>query len=718
MNKIICIGGTLILVMISTGCQSTEGKMKMNRLAQEQSPYLLQHKDNPVDWYPWGEEAFAAAEKQDKPIFLSIGYSTCHWCHVMEHESFEDSTVAALMNEYFINIKVDREERPDIDNIYMTVCQMLTGSGGWPLTILMTPEKQPFFAGTYFPKESRFQRMGMMDLLPRLGKMWHEDRNKLLTTAEQVVQHLQNSFSPSGTEDLSEETLKSAFAQFLKNFDDEYGGFEGRMKFPTAHNLSFLLRYHKRTGDPTALMMVEKTLEAMRKGGIYDHVGFGFHRYATDREWLLPHFEKMLYDQAINAIAYLEAYQVTGKEEYATTAREIFSYVLRDMTSSEGGFFSAEDADSEGEEGKFYVWTEDEVKSILGESDGTLFGEVYNFSKEGNFREESTGHSTERNIPHLTNSIAKVAQDRAMESSELRGKLEKMRQKLFNTRNKRVHPLKDDKILTDWNGLMIAAFAKGAQVLNDDSYAQAAGNAADFVLENLKGKDGRLLKRYRKGESSLPAHLEDYAFVSWGLLELYEATFDIKYLSESLRLTEIMTDLFWDEANGAFFFTADDGEEQIVRTKELYDGAIPSGNSVAALVLLRLGRITGKSEYENMAAIIGKLFSENVEKSPTAFTQLLSAVDFGIGPSYEIVVVGDRQSEDTRSMLRRIQESFLPNKVVILKPSDSQQKEVVRIAPFTETQVAMNGKTTVYVCQNYACKSPTTEITEMMSFLQ
>ncbi|MDP7060189.1 MAG: thioredoxin domain-containing protein [Candidatus Marinimicrobia bacterium] len=718
MNKITCIGGTLILVIISTGCQSTEGKMKMNRLAQEQSPYLLQHKDNPVDWYPWGEEAFAAAEKQDKPIFLSIGYSTCHWCHVMEHESFEDSTVAALMNEYFINIKVDREERPDIDNIYMTVCQMLTGSGGWPLTILMTPEKQPFFAGTYFPKESRFQRMGMMDLLPRLGKMWHEDRNKLLTTAEQVVQNLQNSFSPSGTEDLSEETLKSAFAQFLKNFDDEYGGFEGRMKFPTAHNLSFLLRYHKRTGDPTALMMVEKTLEAMRKGGIYDHVGFGFHRYATDREWLLPHFEKMLYDQAINAIAYLEAYQVTGKEEYATTAREIFSYVLRDMTSSEGGFFSAEDADSEGEEGKFYVWTEDEVKSILGESDGTLFSEVYNFSKEGNFREESTGHSTEKNIPHLTNSIVKVAQESDMETSELKGKLEKMRQKLFDTRDKRVHPLKDDKILTDWNGLMIAAFAKGAQVLNDDSYAQAAGNAADFVLENLKGKDGRLLKRYRKGKSSLPAHLEDYAFLSWGLLELYEATFDVKYLSESLLLTETMTDLFWDETNGAFFFTADDGEEQIVRTKELYDGAIPSGNSVAALVLLRLGRITGKSEYENMAATIGKLFSENVEKSPTAFTQLLLAVDFGIGPSYEIVVVGDRQSEDTRSMLRRIQESFLPNKVVILKPSDSQQKEVVRIAPFTETQVAMNGKTTVYVCQNYACKSPTTEITEMMSFLQ
>jgi len=689
--------------------------MKMNRLAQEKSPYLLQHKDNPVDWYPWGEEAFAAAEKQDKPIFLSIGYSTCHWCHVMEHESFEDSTVAALMNENFINIKVDREERPDIDNIYMTVCQMMTGSGGWPLTILMTPDKQPFFAGTYFPKESRFQRMGMVDLIPRMGKMWHEERDKLLTTAEQMVQHLQNSFSPSGTKDLSEETLKSAFAQFLQKFDDENGGFKGRMKFPTAHNLLFLLRYHKRTGDPTALMMVEKTLDAMRKGGIYDHVGFGFHRYATDREWLLPHFEKMLYDQAINAMAYLEAYQVTGKEKYAKTAREIFSYVLRDMTSSEGGFFSAEDADSEGEEGKYYVWTQNEVKSILSKNEGTLFGEVYNFSEEGNFREETTGHPTGNNIPHLTNSITKVAQENNMATSELRAKLEKMRQKLFEIRDKRVHPLKDDKILTDWNGLMIASFAKGAQVLNDDTYAQAARNAANFVLENLNDNNGRLLKRYRQGESSLPAHLEDYAFFSWGLLELYEATFDVKYLSESLRLTEIMTDLFWDESNGAFFFTADDGEEQIVRTKELYDGAIPSGNSVAALVLLRLGRITGKSEYENMAATIGKVFSKNVEQSPTAYTQLLLAVDFGIGPSYEIVVVGDRHSEDTQMMLRRIQESFLPNKVVILKPSDGQKREVVRIAPFTETQVAINGKATAYVCQNYACEAPTTDITEMMS---
>lgn len=718
MNKIPLTVGVLILAMLSTACESTEGKEKMNRLADEQSPYLLQHKDNPVDWYPWGEEAFAAAAEADKPIFLSIGYSTCHWCHVMEHESFEDTTVAALMNEHFISIKVDREERPDIDNIYMTVCQMMTGSGGWPLTILMTPDKRPFFAGTYFPKESRFNRMGMVDLVPRIGNMWREDREKLLSAADQVVGHLQNAFSPAGTEELTEETLKSAFAQFLQRFDDEHGGFEGRMKFPTAHNLSFLLRYHKRTGDPTALMMVEKTLQAMRKGGIYDHVGFGFHRYATDSEWLLPHFEKMLYDQAINAMAYLEAYQVTGNEGYARTAREIFTYVLRDMTSPEGGFYSAEDADSEGEEGKFYVWSEEEVNAILGEADGELYCDIYNFAEGGNFREESTGHQTGMNIPHLTSSLGDLAQKRGATAKEFRAQLDVIRQKLFDVRKKRIHPLKDDKILTDWNGLMIAALAKGAQALDEPSYAEAAKNAADFVLENLRERNGRLLKRYRQGKASLPAHLEDYAFFSWGLLEMYEATFDVKYLDESLRLASLMTDLFWDEDGGAFFFTADDGEEQIVRTKELYDGAIPSGNSVAALVLLRLGRITGNSDYDAKAATIGKVFSGKVKQAPTGYTQLLSAVDFGIGPSYEIVVVGDRKSEDTQEMLKRVQASFLPNKVVILKPSDGQQKDVVRIAPFTETQVAMNGKATAYVCRNYSCDSPTTNIAEMMSSLQ
>ncbi len=426
MRKRTFAGGLIVISVLSTGCQPTKDN-KMNRLAGEKSPYLLQHKDNPVDWYPWGDEAFAAAKAQDKPIFLSIGYSTCHWCHVMEHESFEDTTVAALMNDNFINIKVDREERPDIDNIYMTVCQMMTGSGGWPLTIVMTPDKKPFFAGTYFPRESRFQRMGMLDLVPRLGKMWREERDNVLASADQVVNHLQNSFSPAGTEELTEETLKSAFAQFIQRFDDEYGGFEGRMKFPTAHNLTFLLRYHKRTGDPTALMMVEKTLQSMRKGGIYDHVGFGFHRYATDKEWLLPHFEKMLYDQAMNAMAYLETFQLTGDETYAATAREVFTYVLRDMTSDDGGFYSAEDADSEGEEGKFYVWTEEEVLAILGAQDGRLFAEVYNFSEEGNYSDEATGRTTGSNIPHLVKPIEEIAEAKGGAVEELIGKLNELR---------------------------------------------------------------------------------------------------------------------------------------------------------------------------------------------------------------------------------------------------------------------------------------------------
>ena len=717
MNKITLKKRALVLIMFSIGCQSTEDK-KMNKLGGEKSPYLLQHKDNPVNWYPWGEEAFKAAKKEDKPIFLSIGYSTCHWCHVMEHESFEDSTVAELMNNNFINVKVDREERPDIDNIYMTVCQMMTGSGGWPLTIVMTPDKRPFFAGTYFPKESRFQRIGMLDLVPRLGKMWSEERDKILESANEVVSHLQSSFSPSGTEQLTEEIFNSAFSQFLLRFDNENGGFETSTKFPSAHNLSFLLRYYKRSSDPTALMMVEKTLLSMRNGGIYDQIGFGFHRYSTDKEWLLPHFEKMLYDQAMNAIAYLEAFQVTKKEIYANTAREVFSYVLRDMTSFEGGFYSAEDADSDGEEGKFYVWRIEEVNEILGDEDGKLFADIYNFNEKGNFIEEGTGQFTGNNIPHLLNSIEEIAQSRDLELNQLTKKLNRLRKQLFKERKKRIHPLKDDKILTDWNGLMIAALAKGAQILDDTTYANSAKRAADFVIEELKAKDGRLLKRYRNGEASLPAHLEDYAFFSWGLLELYEATFDVAYLSEAINLTDLMIDLFWDSVNGGFYFTAYDGEKQIVRTKDLYDGAIPSGNSVAAMVLLRLGRIAGNSKYEEMAFTIGKIFSEKISQAPTGYTQLLSAIDFGIGPSYEIVVVGDRKSKDTQAMLNYIQESFLPNKVLILKPSDSQLNEVVRIAPFTDTQVAISGMATVYVCENYSCKTPTTDINEMIKSLQ
>tara|TARA_B100000315_G_scaffold260900_1_gene327043 strand:+ start:12507 stop:14666 length:2160 start_codon:yes stop_codon:yes gene_type:complete len=719
MNERHIIKTILLFIILFTGCQSTQGKEKhVNRLAKELSPYLLQHKDNPVDWYPWGEEAFNAARNEDKPIFLSIGYSTCHWCHVMEHESFEDSTVASLMNKYFINIKVDREERPDVDNIYMSVCQMMTGRGGWPLTIMMTPEKEPFFAGTYFPKEGRYGRPGMKELIPQVGLMWKNERQKLLANKDQILQGLKNSSTPKGTQSLNEETLKSAFSQYLQRFDGEYGGFQGRNKFPTAHNLSFLLRFHHRSKDPTALHIVEKTLQEMRKGGIWDHVGFGFHRYSTDNEWLVPHFEKMLYDQAINAIAYLEAYQITGNEEYAQTAKEIFTYVLRDMTSPEGGFYSAEDADSEGEEGKFYLWTVNELKSILGEADAQLMIDTYNVKEGGNFQEEASGHKTGGSIFHLKTSYSKIAEKHGLELEKFLYRIESARKKLFDDREKRIHPLKDTKILTDWNGLMIAALSKGGQVLEDDTYLNAAKRAADFVLSDLRTADGKLIKRYRNGTASLPAHIEDYAFMAWGLVELYETDFDVKYLKAALELTKIMNTYFWDEINGGYYFTASDGEELIVRTKEIYDGAIPSGNSVAAMVLNRLGRMTGNTDFEMKSVVIGRVFSDQVNRSPSGFSQLLSAVNFGLGPSYEIVVVGDKHSKDAKAMFSYLHQKFIPNKVLLFKPADVPNPEIETLASFTSTQESINNLATAYVCQNYACKAPTTDVNKMMDAIK
>tara|TARA_Y100000031_G_scaffold18644_1_gene18990 strand:- start:6337 stop:7983 length:1647 start_codon:yes stop_codon:yes gene_type:complete len=548
--------------------------------------------------------------------------------------------------------------------------------------------------------------------------MWRNDRGKLLTSADKIVNHLQSASSPVGTEALNEQTLKKAYQEYVDRFDNERGGLEGRMKFPTAHNLSFLLRYWKRTGEGNALQIVEKTLQEMRKGGIWDHVGLGYHRYSTDPDWLVPHFEKMLYDQAVSSIAYLEAYQATDKEEYARTAREIFAYVLRDMVSPEGGFYSAEDADSEGEEGKFYLWTAQEITDILGENDGRLFNRMFNIRKSGNFREEGTGESNGRNIPHLKFDVPTLADKEDIAESEMLRKMEEMRSRLFEVREKRVHPLKDDKILTDWNGLMIAALAKGAQVLGDETYAAAATKAADFVLDRLMTEDGRLIKRYRQGVASFPAHLEDYAFTLWGLLELYEATFELTYLSHATKLTDTMIDLFWDDENGGFFFTADDGEALIVRTKEIYDGAIPSGNSVAASVLLRTGRITGNTVYEEKAAMIGSVFSPQVERSPSGYSQLLSAIDFGLGPAHEIVIVGDPESRQTGQMLRKVQQMFLPNKVILFKSTTSSPSLLTEIAPFTETQYAIDGKATAYICQNYVCNAPTSDVAKMTAALK
>ncbi len=478
-----------------------------NRLGSEQSPYLLQHADNPVDWYPWGEEAFEAARRENKPIFLSIGYSTCHWCHVMEHESFEDPEIARLLNAGFIAIKVDREERPDIDSIYMTVCQMMTGSGGWPLTIVMTPDKRPFFAATYLPKESRYGRSGMLDLLPRLREAWLNEPDRIEQAAQSVLEALNSSQGSTRGNDLDQAVLSAALEQARSRFDPRYGGFGTRPKFPTPHQLLFLLRSWHRDRDPATLEMVEKTLTAMRLGGIYDHVGFGFHRYSTDEKWLVPHFEKMLYDQAMLALAYTAAYQVTGKALYAQTVDEIFTYVLRDMTASEGGFYSAEDADSEGEEGKFYLWSEDDIRQILSPGDAEFVMASLNVLPVGNFHDEATGQNTGANILHLT---APLGESEQQQWDDLRGQL-------FSAREKRVHPSKDDKVLTDWNGLMIAALARAGQVLGRPAYTDAAEKAATFILGTLRDDSptGGLLLRYRGGQAGITGHLDDYAFLNW-----------------------------------------------------------------------------------------------------------------------------------------------------------------------------------------------------------
>ncbi len=691
-----------------------DGGPEFNRLVFEKSPYLLQHARNPVDWYPWGEEAFEKAAKEDKPVFLSIGYSTCHWCHVMEHESFEDAEVAKLMNEAFVNVKVDREERPDVDNIYMSVCQALTGSGGWPLTVILTPDKKPFFAGTYFPKEGRFGRPGMLDLVPQVSAAWKERREDVLGSAEKIAQHIQSMGGAQPGEEVGEQALGDGYKQLAAQFDSTRGGFGHAPKFPMPHNLSFLLRWWKRSGDAHALEMVEKTLREMRDGGIFDHVGYGFARYSTDAEWLVPHFEKMLYDQALLAIAYVEAHQATGKPEYAEVVREILTYVLRDMTSPQGGFYSAEDADSEGVEGKFYLWTLGEIREALDEAHAEAFIKAFNITEGGNFENPHTPPRT--NIPHRTRPLAEIAKELDISPEQLAERLESARRTLFEVREKRIHPHKDDKILTDWNGLMIAGMARAARVLDEPKYAQAATRAADFVLETLRDERGRLLKRYRDGEAGLPAHAEDYAFFIWGLLELYETTFEVRYLQAAIELNRDMIEHFWDDQGGGFFFTADDGEKLLTRTKEAYDGAIPSANSVAMLNLLRIGRITGDAKMEARAAAIGRAFAAGVGRAPSAQTQMLTAVDFAAGPSHEVVIAGEPGAADTTAMLAALRGVFAPNKVVLLRPP-GDDAPIVRLAPFTAAQRAIDGRAAVYVCQNYACERPTTQPERMIELL-
>ncbi len=694
-----------------------EARKKHNRLINEKSPYLLQHATNPVDWYPWGDDAFERAHKEEKPILLSIGYSTCHWCHVMERESFEDEEAAALLNDAFVCIKVDREERPDIDAIYMSVCQMLTGRGGWPLTIFMTPDRKPFFAATYIPRTGRFGRPGLVDLVPQIKALWQTKKGEIVSSAEQIVARLSQVSSFGSGHGLGQQVLRSAYETLAQQFDVRHGGFGSAPKFPTPHNLLFLLRYAQRTGERHALEMVEKTLSAMRLGGIYDHVGFGFHRYSTDQMWLVPHFEKMLYDQALLALAYTEAHQLTRKDVYADTAHETFAYVLRDMTSREGGFFSAEDADSEGEEGKFYLWTEPELEELLGSEEARLVAKVFNAQSAGNFVDEVAGQRSGTNILHLQQPLEEIASGLGLTVQELVARVHTARTKLFKARDARVHPSKDDKVLTDWNGLMIAAMARGAQVFEEPTYADAAIKAMNFILEKMRDQDGRLLHRFRDGEVSIQGNLDDYAFVVWALLELYELTFDSTYLRRALNLTYLLVTHFWDEEQGGFFFTPDDGEVLLLRQKEIYDGAIPSGNSVSMLNLLRLGRMTGRPDLEEKASRIASAFASKVETFPPAFTQLLVGVDFSLGPCHEVVITGRLGADDTSRLARALRTRFAPNKVVLFRPADEERPEIVELAPFTRSHVATQGRATAFVCSNYACQLPTTDVQEMLSML-
>ena len=671
-----------------------------NRLIQEKSPYLLQHARNPVDWYPWGDEAFTKAREEQKPVFLSIGYSTCHWCHVMERESFEDPEIASLLNRWFVAIKVDREEHPDVDQVYMKAVTAMSGQGGWPLTVFLTPDLKPFFGGTYFPPRRRGSVPGMADVLPAVADAWQRRRNELDASAQRLTQALEERLAPQAAGAVSDALLHEAFRQAQAGFDSVDGGFGGAPKFPRSHELSLLLRYWARTGRAEALAMVRTTLDALQRGGIHDQLGGGFHRYSTDERWLVPHFEKMLYDQALLARTYLEAYRITRDPAYAETARGIFGYVLRDLRDPEGGFYSAEDADSEGEEGKCYVWTKAELDAALG-PEAELAARVYGVAPEGNFE-----HG--RSILHLPQALPAAAQAAGLDEAALRSRLADIRSTLLATRARRVRPHRDDKILASWNGLMIGALAYGAATLDEPAYLKAAGQAADFVLQRMV-RDGVLLRRFRDGDARYAGTLEDYAFLCDGLLELYEAGFDPRRLAQAAELAGRMRKRFWDEQDGGFFLRGKDEEPLIVRAKELYDGATPSGNSVALLVLLRLAHLTGDQKPAKLAQQALERFAPAAAQAPAACPHFLAAVDMALGPVKEIVIAGAPAAADTQALLRAVRGRYAPRAVVLRQGGGAEGKALEALAPFTARLTPLHGRAAAYVCEGFACHLPVTE---------
>ena len=689
----------------------SENPKHTNRLINETSPYLLQHAHNPVNWYPWGEEALERARREDKPILLSIGYAACHWCHVMEHESFENEQIAAVMNEHFINIKVDREERPDLDEIYMNAVQMLTGSGGWPMTMFLAPDLKPFYGGTYFPPDDRYGRPGFARVLLGVVEAYRERHESVLEQANRITAGLnQLSETEAGDQPLDADVFNHAYQDYRSRFDSRSGGFGSAPKFPPSMGLSLLLRHWHRTRNPNALEMVELTLQKMARGGMYDQIGGGFHRYSTDATWLVPHFEKMLYDNALLTTTYLETYQATGEAFYRTIAEETLDYVLREMYNPEtGGFYSSQDADSEGVEGKFFVWTIDEIKDLLGAEHARIFCEYYDITESGNFEG--------KNILHVQTPPDVFARKLGIDLSALETILAEGRQKLFEVREQRVKPGLDDKILTSWNGLMVRSMASGYQILGHSRYLEAAEASANFVLTALSHDDG-LLRTHRAGKSHLNAYLEDYSYFIAGLINLYEATFNLHWLKDAQRLNEMMIEQFWDDAKGGFFFTSKGHESLIVRSKSAYDGATPSGTSIAVHSLLRLAKLLNQPDLSEKAQAALGLYSHQMESAPSGSAQLLCELDFLLSTPKEIAIAGQPNNEETKTALHTIHSRFIPQKVMALLDETAEAaQETEAFVPLLESKRQINGETTVYVCENYVCKAPTTDLVELESQL-
>lgn len=681
----------------------TQQHKHTNSLVKSTSPYLLQHAHNPVDWYEWGPEALAKAVADDKPIFLSIGYAACHWCHVMEHESFEKEDVADVMNEHFVAIKVDREERPDIDEIYMAYTTSTTGHGGWPMSVWLMPDGKPFFAGTYFPKEN------LLSVLGQIAHIWDNDREQLLTRSRSAESFFAQWASGPAPADgvIPQNVVDNTAVTMTRYFDKNTGGTSGGTnKFPPSMAMDLMLRVHRRTHDANLFDAVDLTLDHMSRGGIYDHLGGGICRYSTDTEWLVPHFEKMLYDQGMVSAIYLDGFQVTKNPQYSETAASIFEYVMGDLQAPDGGFYSSRDADSEGMEGKYYIWTVPEVERILGKEDGKLFCSFYDVTERGNWF-ESRGHAPPgaKNILHVTKPARTFAKIHNLGTSEFEQKLAVWREKMLKVRSERVPPGLDDKVLTGWNGLMIAALAKGARVLDEPRYAEAAGKAADFVLRKLRTPDGRLLRTYRDGKAHLTGYLSDYSFFIEGLLNLYEATFDVRWLDEAVKLTDLSIKYYEDAEGGAFFYTASDGEKLLARSKNRRDGAIPSGNSVHATNLLRLGILMDRKDYRQSAELLFRAFAPDVRSSPGAFERLCCAADFYHDRVKEIAIIGDPKLPATQALLREVDRRYLPNKVLALSPTDVDESPVALLARKTKR----GGAPTAYVCENYLCKEPVTD---------